>query len=440
MGFASMEWIVDPTAWLGLGTLVLLEIVLGIDNLIFIAILVDKLPPKARNQARVIGLSLALLMRVAMLAGITWLQSLTTPLFTIMGIEMTVRGLILLGGGLFLLVKATTELHARLEGSGTPHAEGGPPGALWQAIAQIVVLDAVFSVDSVFTAIGMVDHLPVMIIAVMIAIVAMMLLSGPLTAFVNAHPSVVILCLSFLLTIGFSLFVEGFGIEIPKGYLYAAIVFSVMIEAFNQIARRNQVKHAIARRDLRARTADAILHVLGGARTATPAADDLPSILAATSAKDVFAPEERHMVRSVLRMAECPVRAVMTPAEQVVWLRLGEDADRLSRRIVETGHVAYPVCRNPSGELAGVGRAADLMCDLLDKGAIDPTTLDAEPLTLHEDGSVLDLAKQLREARVPLAVVKDKAGRITGIVTPSDLLKTILGSGLAEPVPAVTRK
>lgn len=242
-----MEWITDPTGWLGLGTLILLEIVLGIDNLLFIAILVDKLPPAQRHLARIIGLSLALLMRVAMLAGLSWLQTLTRPLFAVFGAGLSVRYLILIGGGLFLLFKATTELHGRLEGI----EEGGssrnrPHAAFWQVVAQIVILDFVFSIDSVVTAVGMVDQFSIMVIAVLIAILAMLLLSGPLARFVNSHPTIVILALGFLLMIGFSLFAEGWGFKIPKEYLYAAIIFSVMIETLNQIASRNRIKQAAA--------------------------------------------------------------------------------------------------------------------------------------------------------------------------------------------------
>ena len=421
-----MEWIADPAAWLGLGTLALLEIVLGIDNLIFIAILVDKLSPAQRQRARVVGLSLALLMRVGMLAGISWLQTLTAPLFAVLGSEISVRDLILIAGGLFLLVKATTELHTRLEGIEAAKPSGAAPAAFWQAIVQIVILDAVFSIDSVITAVGMVDELPVMIIAVMIAIAAMMFVSGPLTNFVGAHPSVVILCLSFLLTIGFSLFVEGFGLKIPKGYLYSAIAFSVMIEAFNQIARRKRVKQAVAG-DLRSRAADAILRLLGGARAEAPAGEEVSSILAAGAATDVFAPAERTMVREVLGLAERPVRSIMTPASDVIWLDVGEDAETLSRKILQTGHAAYPVCRGRLGDLLGVARAPDLVSDLLGKRRIDPKTLEREPLTVPEDASVLQLVEQVRGARVPMAIVRDPSGAIKGVVTPSDLLQVLLG-------------
>ena len=421
-----MEWIADPTGWLGLGTLILLEIVLGIDNLIFIAILVDKLPPRQRHLARIIGLALALLMRVAMLAGLSWLQTLTTPLLTVLGVGISVRDLILIVGGLFLLFKATTELHSRLEGTeGSETGHNSSHAAFWQIVAQIVILDFVFSIDSVITAVGMVDHFSIMVIAVLIAILVMMILSGPLTRFVNSHPTIVILALGFLLMIGFSLFAEGWGFKIPKEYLYAAIVFSVMIETLNQIASRNRVKRARAG-DLRSRTAEAVLRLLGGSRGDKPI-EDVSSVLAAGAPADVFAPEERTIVRRVLSLAERPVQSIMTPVPEVIWLELEDEARVLSRRILQAGHAAYPVCRGGLRNLVGVGRTPDLICDLLQNGRINPTTLEEEPLTFPEDGSVLDLVERLRDARVPMAIVNDGGGEIKGIVTSTDLLETIIG-------------
>jgi predicted tellurium resistance membrane protein TerC/CBS domain-containing protein len=422
-----MEWIADPTAWLGLGTLILLEIVLGIDNLIFIAILVDRLPPAQRRIARIIGLSLALGMRIAMLAGISWLQTLTTPLFTVSSTGISLRDLILMGGGLFLLFKATTELHGRLEGG-----EAGRPGAaaghirFWQAIVQIVILDFVFSLDSIITAVGMVDHLPVMIIAVAVAIVAMMVVSGPLTNFVNAHPTVVILALGFLLMIGFSLFVEGWGLKIPKGYLYAAIAFSILIEMLNQIASRNRAKKARVG-NLRSRTADAVLRLLGGARPDARVDEALPAGLAPEAAAEVFKPAERTIVGRVLGMAERTVGTIMTPTPDVSWLDVGNDARTLSRRILRTGHAAYPVCRGALENLLGVARAPELICDLLEKGRIDTSTLDTKPITFPEDGSVLHLVEQLQGVRIPMAIINDRSGSIKGVVTSTDLLQAILG-------------
>jgi predicted tellurium resistance membrane protein TerC len=422
-----MEWIADPTAWLGLGTLILLEIVLGIDNLIFIAILVDKLPPRQRHLARIIGLSLAFLMRIGMLAGISWLQTLTAPLFTIFDARISIRDLILIGGGLFLLFKATTELHGRLEGTEASERGSQPSAAaFWQVVVQIVILDFVFSIDSVITAVGMVDHFPIMVIAILVAIVAMIVVSGPLTTFINAHPTIVILALGFLLMIGFSLFAEGWGFKIPKEYLYAAIIFSVMIEALNQIARRNRLKRAAAG-DLRSRTAEAVQRLLGGSRSDKPIEDVSSVVAAAGAARDVFAPAERNIVRRVLGLAERSVQSIMTPAADVIWLELEDEAQALSRRILETGHTAYPVCRGGLSNLLGVARAPDLICDLFQNGRINPDTLEERPLTFPQHGTVLALVEQLREASVPMAVVTDGRNRITGVVTSTDLLKTILG-------------
>lgn len=238
-----IELLSDPQIWIGLITLVVLEIVLGIDNLIFIAILADKLPPHQRDKARVIGLSLALVMRLGLLTAISWLVTLTQPLFSVGPLSFSGRDLILLLGGLFLLFKATTELHERMEGVSLSKSSSTVYASFSAVVAQIVVLDAVFSLDAVITAVGMVNNLGVMMAAVVISIGVMLFASKPLTRFVNAHPTIVILCLSFLLMIGFSLVAEGLGFHVPKGYLYAAIGFSILIETFNQVSSRNAIRH-----------------------------------------------------------------------------------------------------------------------------------------------------------------------------------------------------
>jgi predicted tellurium resistance membrane protein TerC len=420
-----MDWLTDPTAWVGLATLVVLEIVLGVDNLIFIAIVADKLPPHQRNRARLIGLSLALLMRLALLASITWIVTLTRPLFTIAGFGVSGRQLILLGGGLFLIWKATSELHERLEGASERRSDGGPQANFWQTIVQIVVLDAVFSLDSVITAVGMVNELGVMMTAVIVAVIIMMVASRPLMDFVSAHPTVVILCLGFLLMIGFSLGAEGLGFHIPKSYLYAAIAFSVLIEVFNQISLRNRRRRATTG-DLRQRTADAVLRLLG-AKATQPASPEEVAAIASSAPATVFAPEERKMVAGVLDLANREVRSVMTPAEKIVWLDRDEPESELRRRILAATHTRYPVVRGGLDRLTGVALTQELLCGLLNNGRLSLAGREREPLFVPRNMNVLDLVERLRESPVQMALVKGDSGQVEGIVTPMDVLEAIVG-------------
>ncbi len=231
-----MEWLSDPQIWASLVTLTALEIVLGVDNVIFIAILAARLPPEQQDRARKVGLALALVMRLALLASISWIVGLTYPLFTVFGIGISWRSLILIGGGLFLVYKGTHEIHESVEG-----AEHGTEDVIVRAtfsgvIVQILLLDIVFSLDSVITAVGMADQLWVMATAVVIAVGVMLVLAGPLSTFVQRHPTVKMLALSFLLMIGMVLVADGFGFHVPKGYVYAAMGFSVVVECLNLLA------------------------------------------------------------------------------------------------------------------------------------------------------------------------------------------------------------
>jgi len=227
----------DPEIWVALITLTVLEIVLGIDNVIFISILVQRLPDDQRDRARLLGLGLAMGMRILLLLTISWIIGLTQPLFAVAGNEFSWRDLILIGGGLFLLWKATNEIHESLEGE-TGHVPEVPARAtLAGVLVQIVLLDIVFSLDSVLTAVGMVDDIPVMVAAVVLAVGVMLFASGPLSRFVHEHPSVKILALAFLLLIGVTLIADGFGLHIDKAYIYAAMAFSVFVEFLNLRAR-----------------------------------------------------------------------------------------------------------------------------------------------------------------------------------------------------------
>ena len=232
-----MDWLMDPQAWIAFATLTALELVLGIDNIVFISILAGKLPADQQKRARTIGLGLAMLMRVGLLFSLSWIIRLTAPLFTILGNEISGRDLILLAGGVFLLGKGTHEIHAKLEGE-EGHASTRVRPSFVGVLVQIALLDIVFSLDSVITAVGMVDQIAIMITAVVVAVVFMMVFSGPISGFVDRHPTVKILALSFLLLIGMTLVAEAFDRHIPKGYIYFAMAFSVFVEMLNLKLRK----------------------------------------------------------------------------------------------------------------------------------------------------------------------------------------------------------
>jgi predicted tellurium resistance membrane protein TerC len=227
-----VDWMTSADGWLALTTLTVMEIVLGIDNIIFISILAGKLPESQRDRARLLGLSLAMFMRVALLLCINWIANLTNELFSIAGHEFSGRDLILLLGGLFLIYKSTTEIHSKLEGE-EEVTRAGQATSFSSVIVQIVLLDIVFSLDSVITAIGMANELAIMITAVVLAVFVMLFASGPISAFVHKHPTVKMLALSFLLLIGVTLVAEGWGAHIDKAYIYFAMAFSVFVEMLN---------------------------------------------------------------------------------------------------------------------------------------------------------------------------------------------------------------
>jgi predicted tellurium resistance membrane protein TerC len=238
-----MEWITTAEGWIALVTLTVLEIVLGIDNIVFISILAGKLPTDLRARARKVGLSLAMLMRIALLLSITWVMRLTTPLFSAVGQEISGRDLILIGGGLFLLAKSTHEIHDKLEGE-EGHSSAKVVSSFNTVIVQILLLDIVFSLDSVITAVGMAEDVVVMILAVIIAVGVMLVSAGTISDFVERHPTVKMLALSFLLLIGVSLVAEGLDQHIPKGYIYFAMSFSVFVEMINlRVRARSKPVH-----------------------------------------------------------------------------------------------------------------------------------------------------------------------------------------------------
>lgn len=240
-----LELLLDPNAWLAFATLAALEIVLGIDNLIFISILAGKLPPEQQARARQMGIAAALVSRLALLFALTWIMKLTAPLFAVAGNEFSGKDLVLLLGGLFLIYKATKEIHEKLEGDDAPPAGVAAAAAGFTAvILQIMVVDVVFSLDSIITAVGMVDELAIMVAAIVAAVAFMFVFAGTVHGFVNRHPTIKMLALAFLIVIGLALIADGFGFHIPKGYIYSAMAFAIAVEVLNiRLRRRGQPVH-----------------------------------------------------------------------------------------------------------------------------------------------------------------------------------------------------
>lgn len=262
-----MEWISQPETWIAFITLVVLELVLGVDNVIFISILAGKLPPAEQPRARTTGILMAVITRLLLLFSISWIIRLEDPIVGLFGFSLSGRDLILLGGGIFLLWKSTREIHDKLEGV-QGHASARVLASFWSVVTQIMLLDIVFSLDSVITAVGMVEHIEIMVAAVIIAAVTMIFVASPLSKFVDEHPTIKILALSFLLLIGFTLVVEALHLHIPKGYIYFAMGFSVLVEMINLRVRQKAVPPVVLREPYAVELVAAPVAVESGGRSA----------------------------------------------------------------------------------------------------------------------------------------------------------------------------
>lgn len=423
--FMDLSWVLEPATLVGFFTLLVLEVVLGIDNLVFVAILANKVKPQHRDKARVIGLGLAVVMRIGMLGAMAYIMTLEQALFTIASHPFSGKDLIMLGGGLFLLYKATSELHERLEGH-AEYVDGGKKSrghaAFGSVVAQIILLDMVFSIDAVITAAAMVEHITIAMAAVVVAMGLMIWASKPLTTFVNNHPTVVMLCLGFLLMIGFSLIAEGLGMKIPKGYLYAAIGFSILIEIFNQVSTKNRKKNAFSARTWRARTAESVLGMMGIREAVLAKAGVL------NGDGSHFEDNEKLMIQSVLTLAERPILGVMTPRPEIERLDISQSKEQQCKQLEDTPFSRLMVVGKAGiDEPLGYINKKDLLAQMLATGEFSIHKALKQPLVLPENSTVLNAMELFRAKSADIALVVDEFGAILGMVTMKDLMETIAG-------------
>ncbi|WP_343153266.1 TerC family protein [Buchnera aphidicola (Mindarus keteleerifoliae)] len=428
-----MEFFLDPSTWIGLLTLITLEVVLGIDNLVFIAILTKKLPPSQRDKARIIGLSLALLMRLNLLLLISWIVTLTTPIIQTKYFVLSGRDLLLLSGGLFLIFKATIELHERLENYPENNSSNKNYASLWAVIIQIIVLDAVFSLDAIVTAVGIVNNLPIMMTAVIISMTIMSFASKFLTNYINHHQSVILLCLSFLLMIGFNLVAGAFQIHIPKGYIYATIGFSIMIELFNQISYNNFIKNQ-SRRSMRQRTAEAILRLMikenPEEKNNLPEKTDKNNLkinFSNTNLSETFKEEERYMMNGVLTLGMRSIKSMMTPRGEISWVNLEKSINEIRCQLLATPHSLFPVCKGELDEIIGVVRAKELLFEIEKKMNLIEFSSKNPPIIIPDTLDPINLLKVLRKSKGKLAIITNEFGVVQGLITPLDILEAIAG-------------
>ncbi|CAL1328948.1 TerC family protein [Candidatus Providencia siddallii] len=421
-----MAWIIDPSILVGFVTLIILEIVLGIDNIVFITILSDRLPYKIREKARIAGLIPALIMRIILLFSLSWLITLTKPIFILFGHKFSARDLIILIGGVFLLLKAIIELNDRLEGKDFYNNTQKKTSNFWAVVIQIIIIDAVFSIDSLITAVGIVDHVGIMIASLIISMLLMIWASKFLSDFVNNHQIIIVLCLSFLLMIGFTLVAEGLGYKIPKGYLYVAIGFSIMTETLNQFIQFSRRKILMNSRYLKKCTSEMVLRILSTKYENYELNDYIFDLI---NDQSIFKFQEKLMISRILGLTHRNVGSVMTSRYNIDYLDINKSTSELLKFIDKKPYSRLIVIdKTINNEPIGIIHMLCLIKQQLSGKSLNLRSLITKPLIFSEGISLLKAIEQFRNTQTHFAFVVDEFGLVEGIVTLTDVIKTIAGN------------
>lgn len=430
-----MEILLNPSNWGGLLTLTVLEIFLGIDNIIFIALLVEKLPSCQRDKARILSLILAFLMRIGILSFISWMVHLTTPLFKIANITFSSRNLILFSGGIFLLFQATVELHNRLESQQKKHNHTQNI-KFWSIIAKVVIFDAIFSVDSIITAVGMTNDLEIMILAVILSMGIMLLASKRVTNFINFHPTVIVLCLSFLLMIGLSLVAEGLNFHIPKNYLYASIGFSSLIEMFNQIKRKNNLLKK--KKHINNIEEKILIHFFKNKKYSIFSKKNykikLLNFNKEIMSNKKFTNKIFYVVNNILNLSYIPIYNIMTPRKQINWINIEHSKNKIRKQLLNTPYNFLPICKKKLDFIIGIICVKEFLQNIENNNIKKENILSYifPPIIVLSTLHTIHLFKKLKNTKKFFVLVTNDFGSIQGLITPSDILKTITNNFLYD--------
>ncbi|CAL4321502.1 UPF0053 inner membrane protein YoaE [Buchnera aphidicola (Periphyllus testudinaceus)] len=411
----------------GLLSLIILEIILGIDNLIFLTILVKKLNPKQRKKARNIGLILSLFIRISFLSLISWSTSLTNPFYINKYITLSIREIIFLIGGIFLSLVSLFELNHKLKKKYSKKLKKKKYSNFWIVILQIVVLDAIFSLDSIITAVGLINNIVIMTLAIIISMLFMLFILKSIKNFINTYPTIIILCLGFLLMIGMNLIMEVLGLYIPKTYFYSAIGFSIFVELFNQISKYNFLLHQYTR-PIRIRVLEKFLQILKTEKKKNNHLKKIKKNKKYFSKKyGNFYKEEKYMIFSLLNLSKRSIKSIMTPRKEISWININESPNKIKKKLLNTPHNLFPICKGNLDNIISVIRAKELLSIIEKKKNILDFVSKNKPIIVFEKLHSINLLKILKKSKGNMIIVINKFYIVQGIITPLDFLKAITG-------------